>query len=862
MKDLYDNIMQSIGKAKTIFTDNESEFKEEKRTCLDTFNQLEAKANQELQSLKDNQELERFTIACYGETNAGKSTLIESLRLYFKEASKQDQHKKFQEYILPYQELESKITALQQELDSNEATFLQNQEKIQQYHEKLETQTQLYNDNTQQLHSLHQSITQQQHNLSILQATTESLHQTLKNDEMQLQDMQQKLSILEKDLQLHTLKQQKYKNQLQNYNFFNKMLAFFGLAKKPKAIESDLAIIAQEITTMNLQKQEYLQLSLTKQDTITHTQKELAKQVELETLKQNELHIIQQEQDSLQHTQNAIQEEITSLQTQQSHYTQAQDSLQKAIQAIQQEKHECQAMKDKYAKELQTYQDGSIIGDGRSDFTRDITPYYFSYQNFQFSILDVPGIEGDEKQVIDEIDKATKKAHAILYIKKESTPPQKGDDNNGQVTKRGTIEKIKALLNAQTEVYAVYNKPITNYRGLEKEFISDNERGSLKVLDEKMQEMLGEHYKGHKSLSAQIAFYALAECLIEDSELYAKSQKFLDKFDKETLLHKSHFLDLTTFITQDLLNNAHKKIERSQLNKAYIVARDIENGVALALKQFSEKYQQEYEACEKSLGIVKQNGEKFLDQLDDSIEHEITHLENSVRKDMSSFIDRENPFNGKLKSEFETTLKWYLKQLPERMEDRIQKAQEQFVEATQKQFEKYQDQLQNIAKNFAIIPIVTSSGMSFNINVDHGISFGKIGWGAFSIVSTTGSTLLVLGTATLPALATGLILIAGAVGIITGIWQIGKGFRGVKPEYKRQRQKQEINRKLEHVSKKVKEEVEKELEKNKPQITQAIEEALNMFQRQVKMLRDDIESLQKIKGKLQTISNSIKGRMQ
>ncbi|GAA8320087.1 hypothetical protein HpBT192_11800 [Helicobacter pylori] len=37
----------------------------------------------------------KFTIAFYGETGAGKSTLIECLRLFFKERSKMDQQECF-----------------------------------------------------------------------------------------------------------------------------------------------------------------------------------------------------------------------------------------------------------------------------------------------------------------------------------------------------------------------------------------------------------------------------------------------------------------------------------------------------------------------------------------------------------------------------------------------------------------------------------------------------------------------------------------------------------------------------------------------------------------------------------------------
>ncbi len=59
------------------------------------FQKLESESLKELESLKNNEEWENFTIAFYGETGAGKSTLIECLRLFFKEQSKRDQQERF-----------------------------------------------------------------------------------------------------------------------------------------------------------------------------------------------------------------------------------------------------------------------------------------------------------------------------------------------------------------------------------------------------------------------------------------------------------------------------------------------------------------------------------------------------------------------------------------------------------------------------------------------------------------------------------------------------------------------------------------------------------------------------------------------
>ncbi|UOR84149.1 50S ribosome-binding GTPase [Helicobacter pylori] len=187
--------------------------------------------------------------------------------------------------------------------------------------------------------------------------------------------------------------------------------------------------------------------------------------------------------------------------------------------------------------ELEKLQDGAIIGDGRSDFTLETKSYTLKHNNQSFVLLDVPGIEGDEKKVKQQISDATKKAHAIFYVTKTPAPPQKGEEG-----KEGTIEKIQKQLDSQTEVYILFNKPINSPRALKDGLIDANEKKSLRDLDEKMKAILGKHYKGHQIVSAQAAFYGLSSALLPESDFYKNKQKFLEFFkEEELLLYKSHF---------------------------------------------------------------------------------------------------------------------------------------------------------------------------------------------------------------------------------------------------------------------------------------------------------------------------------
>ncbi|GAA8282215.1 hypothetical protein HpBT166_11090 [Helicobacter pylori] len=187
--------------------------------------------------------------------------------------------------------------------------------------------------------------------------------------------------------------------------------------------------------------------------------------------------------------------------------------------------------------DLEKLQDGAIIGDGRSDSTLETKSYTLKHNNQSFVLLDVPGIEGDEKKVKQQISNATRKAHAIFYVTKTPAPPQKGEEG-----KEGTIEKIQKQLDSQTEVYTLFNKPINNPRALKDGLIDENEKESLRDLNEKMRAILGKHYEGHQIVSVQAAFYGLSSALLPETDFYKNKQKFLEIFKvEELLLYKSQF---------------------------------------------------------------------------------------------------------------------------------------------------------------------------------------------------------------------------------------------------------------------------------------------------------------------------------
>ncbi len=89
---LYADVSDSIGSAMADILALNVEHKEGKReigNITDKLREIQTRFDSELHQLKTHAEWDTFTLAFFGETNAGKSTIIESLRILFKEESRE-----------------------------------------------------------------------------------------------------------------------------------------------------------------------------------------------------------------------------------------------------------------------------------------------------------------------------------------------------------------------------------------------------------------------------------------------------------------------------------------------------------------------------------------------------------------------------------------------------------------------------------------------------------------------------------------------------------------------------------------------------------------------------------------------------
>nr|WP_242677880.1 hypothetical protein [Helicobacter pylori] len=457
-------------------------------------------------------------------------------------------------------------------------------------------------------------------------------------------------------------------------------------------------------------------------------------------------------------------------------------------------------------------------------------------------MLDVPGIEGDEQKVIDQISNATQKAHAIFYVTKTPNPPQKGEEG-----KRGTIEKIQKQLASQTEVWTIFNKPINSPRALKDELVNESEKESLKILNKEMKNILGKHYMGYKAVSAQAAFYGLSQALIPETDFDKKKQKFLKDFKAEELLYQSHFKPLVEFIAEELLKNSHAKIIQSNCNKALKVVEELQNTIKTTIEKRIDpmiKARQEYkEEVDDNLDC---STDKFISDLKNSALDEIDRFKFDIGEIMEERIEK-GVEDEECERIFNNECEQRVKELGENIKRRFKECGERFDEQIKEAIKQLEYRIKD---SLAMLKRINNLSLNpnSNFNTDSGIDtiglFSSIGGlvllGIVNIWNPVGW--VELGIAGLVAL----------VGAVKAMWNV------FNPDYKKSQQKEAVNESLNKACEKIAQDVESRIESVKKDILEKIEELKAELNGPVENYEYKKERLKEVNKRLGYISNDIK----
>ncbi|MGX3021277.1 hypothetical protein [Ursidibacter sp. B-7004-1] len=724
---IYEQLQQQISQViKKLGHQNSSkEISQDISVAVNNLNTLNTQIQKEYDELIRLSEWERFTIAFYGETNAGKSTLIEALRLLLKEPTKLESQRQFK--------IQAEKSGLTQEsFDKIRQTIMESEEAI----KNVEAD----------LHQINQKYAEY-----------------LINAEIEIKQLTELLAEIRV-----------------NQSFWQRIISWLVAPKEKKEL-----VIAKQ--TLNDIQQE----------------------------KQKEAEQCEQE-----------------------------------LKLLQQIKQKAESENERLLKEaelLKQFADGQIIGDGRSDFTRDNTSFDFNYNGQKFSLIDVPGIEGDESIVRQPIEEAVKKAHAVFYVTRTPRPPQ---THEGEEGKKGTLEKIKEHLGVQTEVWTIYNHAVNNPRQLKVPLIGPGEKDGLQALDRKLKIELKEKYCQSLVVSARPAYLGLTECVVPGSKEANEQRKFLERFSsKQEVLELSGLNHFVEKLSSSIIGDYRNKIKRSNLNKAGKVLDNAISELAELNHQFNHRRKEIRSAVQHSQTQIRVLLEQFEGSLNSAGSKIIRQFESKVSEQIYDAIESDIS-NDRFKSHLNSVMESQAKSLENNVRGIIEEEAQNFEEEVTKIVNRANKHLKNIAdlQNNAFV----LNKFDMDIKIDNGIKLGGL------IASGIGLVTGVIALASNPVGWT-VAFVGGVLALLGAAIGTAKSVIGFfSSSYKQSQQRKEADKAIRDAKSKIEPELNNILSKTKQGMYEQMQPVITELATPLKQYESVIQVLQSAEKELQLVSQRIK----
>lgn len=306
--------------------------------------------------------------------------------------------------------------------------------------------------------------------------------------------------------------------------------------------------------------------------------------------------------------------------------------------------------------------DGLIVGDGRHDFTKTYEEYKLSIGGHQLTLIDVPGIEGNEEEFKDVIQTALHKAHCVFYVQGHNKKPDEA-----------TARKIKKYLGDWVKVYSIYN-----VRGGAGNYDEEEERVTLltedvlkieNLIQIEFKRILGDVYAGHITLQALLAMCTKA-VFSEQRDDLIKTQKKLFKYfgDAKRIMQFSQFQTLI-YLVEQKASNFQSEIMEANKQKLVSLSSQISNGISLVMEEQMDDLKRlsdnlkfvEREVCNNYLDSAYRN---ILNKSKNTIDSIYGSLKNEV------FVLIDNKDNN-IKSRVEYIQKCLLMELKSRIKNII-----------------------------------------------------------------------------------------------------------------------------------------------------------------------------------------------
>ncbi|MFF2909178.1 GTPase [Paenibacillus sp. NPDC057934] len=307
--------------------------------------------------------------------------------------------------------------------------------------------------------------------------------------------------------------------------------------------------------------------------------------------------------------------------------------------------------------------DDEGIGDGRKDFTQRKLSRTWNGVH----LMDMPGIEGNERKYEEEIRNSVTKSHIIFYVTTAAKEPEDG-----------TLLKIKKYLKDQAKVYIILNiraRPSVYTRV--KELISENTKVVQARTEDKVRSIIGTQYKGSFMLNSHLAYISVGKPTRED--FINDRSKAISIFGSiEQAYDFSRFGDLEDEIKR-LYEQAPKEIAVNNTFKLVHAVESVLSSILREKKNFDTDIRflktQVKEATLKVEHIINKYNQEIMLELDSQLDL----LKSDMQRVLGDSIDKEYKEN-EIKGVLERTKNQHEGKIKKRLDDHISRLREDITD--------------------------------------------------------------------------------------------------------------------------------------------------------------------------------------
>ena len=503
--------------------------------------------------------------------------------------------------------------------------------------------------------------------------------------------------------------------------------------------------------------------------------------------------------------------------------------------------------------------DGRIIGTGRADYTQCATSYDLRVGDKCFSLIDIPGIEGDEKKYEAVISSSLDKAHAIFYV-----------NGSGKKIEKDTLTKIKKYMHDGTSVYAVFNVHCKAKKeripGIDPTFseeLAEAYKKQQEIIDQTRSELisfLGSNYKESIPLNGLLAFSALAltenrrTTIVNDKDksLRRDQAKYLHEYEDHrtdnkieykinNMLYDSQFGHLKSIIDQkscsfdsDIYYENIKKL-RNRLREMIHTIEQLSNAEETKINGFIQTYYEFISNCE----TAKNDFRYTLKRIGDGVAENVFY---DVRNELYYMIERKEGKmeNSDVENYFESNKQMIINRIQSNVNNRLLQAVTDYKESIKDAKNRLAKDLEREQLKFQVslssddLSLKNALGSTLDYNwKDFGKHLFKVGSFAVSGMAIGGPIGAIIGA---------------VVGVLFSAWD----FFTSKPK------------RIDNAKKKLREAIDEIVEKVSVEIANEINnlDCEQMIEADCRQLIDQaysqIESLQKVQRLLNTVTRELK----